>query len=70
VEFARPVPPTGNMEVLGKQFWLGTGRAGMMVTFRASTEVIHLSIAGARVKSAVSPGPASNPPARTCPPRT
>src|SRR5690242_12020977 len=51
VEFARPVPPSGNMEVLGKQFWLGTGRAGMMVTFWASTEVIHLSIAGARVKS-------------------
>jgi hypothetical protein len=39
------------MEVLGKQFWLGTARAGMMVTFWASTEVIHLSIAGARVKS-------------------
>ncbi|MGH3162938.1 MAG: IS481 family transposase [Streptosporangiaceae bacterium] len=51
VEFARPVPPGGNMEVLGKQFWLGTTRAGMMVTFWASTEVIHLSIAGARVKS-------------------
>ena len=51
VEFARPVPPSGNMEVLGKQFWLGTGRAGVMVTFWASTEVIHLSIAGARVKS-------------------
>jgi transposase InsO family protein len=51
VEFARPVPPSGNMEVLGKQFWLGTGRAGMMVTFWASTEVIHLSIGAARVKS-------------------
>jgi hypothetical protein len=51
VEFARPVPPSGNMEVLGKQFWLGTGRAGMMVTFWASTEVIHLTIARARIKS-------------------
>jgi hypothetical protein len=51
VEFARPVPPSGNMEVLGKQFWLGTTRAGMMVTFWASTEVIRLSIAGSRVKS-------------------
>jgi hypothetical protein len=51
VEFARPVPPSGNMEVLGKQFWAGTARAGMMVTFWASTEVIHLSIAGARIKS-------------------
>jgi transposase InsO family protein len=51
VEFARPAPPSGNMEVLGKQFWLGTGRAGMMVTFWASTEVIHLTIARARIKS-------------------
>ena len=50
-EFARPVPPSGNMEVLGKQFWLGTGRAGMMVTFWASTEMIHLTIARARIKS-------------------
>ena len=39
------------MEVLGKQFWLGTTRAGMTVTFWASVDVIHLSIAGARVKS-------------------
>jgi hypothetical protein len=60
VEFARPVPPSGNMEVLGKQFWLGTVRAGMMVTFWASTEVIHLTIGG----------PASSQSARTCPPRT
>jgi transposase InsO family protein len=51
VEFDRAVPPSGNMEVLGKQFWLGTVRAGMTVTFWASTEVIHLTIAGARVKS-------------------
>jgi transposase InsO family protein len=50
-EFARPVPPSGNMEVLGKQFWLGTVRAGIMVTFWASTEIIHLTIGGARVKS-------------------
>jgi hypothetical protein len=51
VEFARPVPPSGNMQAAGRQFWLGTGRAGMMVTFWASTEVIHPSIGGARVKS-------------------
>jgi hypothetical protein len=51
VEFARPVPPSGNMEMLSKQFWLGTARAGLMVTFWASTEVIHLTIAGARAKS-------------------
>jgi transposase InsO family protein len=51
VEFDRVVPPSGNMEVLGKQFWLGTTRAGMTVTFWASVDVIHLSIAGTRVKS-------------------
>jgi transposase InsO family protein len=51
VEFSRVVPPSGNMEVLGKQFWLGTTRSGLTVTFWASTDVIHLTIAGARVKS-------------------
>ena len=51
VEFDRVVPPSGNMEVLGKQFWLGAARAGMVVRFWASTDVIHLTIAGARVKS-------------------
>ncbi len=51
VEFDRVVPASGNMEVLGKQFWLGTTRSGMTVTFWASTQVIHLTIAGARVKS-------------------
>jgi hypothetical protein len=51
VEFDRVVPPSGNMEVLGKQFWLGTARSGMTVTFWASTDVIHLTIAGGRVKS-------------------
>jgi transposase InsO family protein len=51
VEFERVVPPSGNMEVQGKQFWLGTARAGMVVTFWASVDVIHLTIGGARVKS-------------------
>ena len=51
MEFGRVVPPSGNMEVLGKQFWLGTTRSGMTVTFWASVDVIHLTIAGARVKS-------------------
>ena len=51
VEFARPVPPSGNMQVAGRQFWLGPARAGMMVTFWAGTDVIHLSIGGARVKT-------------------
>jgi hypothetical protein len=51
VEFDRVVPPSGNMEVLGKQFWLGTARSGMAVRLWASTEIIHLTIGGARVKS-------------------
>ena len=51
VEFERAVPPSGNMQVAGRQYWLGTARAGMTVTFWASVDVIHLTIAGARVKS-------------------
>jgi hypothetical protein len=51
VEFSRPVPASGNMQVAGRQFWLGPQRAGVMVTFWASTDVIHLTIAGARVKT-------------------
>ena len=51
VEFERVVPPSGNMQVTGRQFWLGPARAGMTVTFWASVDVIHLTIAGARVKS-------------------
>jgi transposase InsO family protein len=51
VEFDRVVPASGNMEVRGKQFWLGTARAGMVVRFWASVDVIHLTIAGARIKS-------------------
>jgi Integrase core domain len=51
VEFDRVVPPSGNMWVAGRQFWLGPARAGQTVRFWASVDVIHLSIAGARVKS-------------------
>jgi hypothetical protein len=51
VEFERVVPPSGNLAVAGKQFWLGTARAGVTVTFWADCDVIHLLIAGARVKT-------------------
>jgi hypothetical protein len=51
VEFERTVPASGNLEVLGKQFWLGPVRAGQVVAFWADTQVIHLCIGGARVKS-------------------
>ena len=39
------------MQVARRQFWLGPHRSGMTVTFWAGTDVIHLSISGARVKS-------------------
>jgi transposase InsO family protein len=51
VEFDRVVPPSGNLGVAGKQFWLGPERAGVTVTFWADEQVIHLLIAGARVKT-------------------
>ena len=51
VEFDQVVPASGNMFVAGRQFWLGPGRAGLVVRFWASTQIIHLTIAGARVKS-------------------
>jgi hypothetical protein len=51
VEFDRVVPASGNLAVRGKQFWLGPTRAWVTVTFWADHDVIHLSIAGARVKT-------------------
>jgi transposase InsO family protein len=51
VEFERVVPASGNMQVARRQFWLGPDRSGLTVTFWASTDVIHLLIAGARIKT-------------------
>jgi transposase InsO family protein len=51
VEFDRVVPPSGNLWIAGRQVWLGPARAGQTVRFWASVDVIHLCIAGARVKS-------------------
>src|SRR4051794_5861046 len=51
VEFDRVVPPSGNLMVCQRQFWLGPTRAGQTVRFWASVDVIHLTVAGARVKS-------------------
>src|SRR3954462_956026 len=51
VEFDRVVPPSGNLQVCGKQFWLGPARSGLTVTFWADPDVIHLLIAGTRIKS-------------------
>ncbi|MFF5536999.1 IS481 family transposase [Streptomyces cinerochromogenes] len=51
VEFERVVPASGNLQVAGKQFWLGPSRSGLTVTFWADTSVIHLLIAGTRIKT-------------------
>jgi hypothetical protein len=51
VEFDRVVPPSGNLAVSGKQFWIGPLQAGQLVTFWADIHAIHLSIAGVRIKS-------------------
>ncbi|MFI1729305.1 IS481 family transposase [Streptomyces acidicola] len=51
VEFERVVPACGNLQVAGKQFWLGPARSGLTVTFWADTQVIHLLVAGARIKT-------------------
>jgi hypothetical protein len=40
------------MEVLGKQNWLGTAQAGIVVRPSASSDVIHLTIGGVHVNSA------------------
>ncbi|MDX6238237.1 MAG: hypothetical protein QOG10_3052 [Kribbellaceae bacterium] len=54
IEFDLVVPPSGNMWVSGRQFWLGPARAGLTVRFWADPQVIHLGIAGVRVKSVIS----------------
>ncbi|MEU1706406.1 IS481 family transposase [Streptomyces sp. NPDC005706] len=51
VEFERVVPASGNLQVAGKQFWLGPARSGLTVTFWADTSVIHLLVAGTRIKT-------------------
>lgn len=51
VEFDKVVPASGNMQVAGKQFWLGPARAGVTVRFWADVDVIHLFVAGARIKT-------------------
>jgi hypothetical protein len=57
VEFKGDVLASGNPEVRGMLFWLGTACAGIAVTFWANTDVIHRRIAR----------PASSLATRTCP---
>jgi predicted small lipoprotein YifL len=45
------VPASGNLMVGRRQFWLGPARARMRVTFWAGLDVIHLLVAGARIKT-------------------
>jgi transposase InsO family protein len=51
IEFDRVVPASGNMMVCQRQFWMGTARAGTVVRVWADCDLIHLLIAGARVKT-------------------
>jgi transposase InsO family protein len=51
VELDKPVPASGNMTLLGRQFWLGPARVGQLVRFWVDCEWVHLSIGGRRVKS-------------------
>src|SRR3954464_66030 len=51
VEFERVVPPSGNLMICQRQFWLGPARAGQTVRFWASVDGIPPTLHGARVKS-------------------
>lgn len=51
VEFDRVVPPSGNMIVCQRQFWMGTARAGMIARIWADCDLIHVLVGGARVKT-------------------
>ncbi|WP_420323466.1 IS481 family transposase [Kribbella pittospori] len=51
IEFDRVVPPSGNLAVAGRQFWLGPQRAGQVLRFWADVNLIHLLVAGARIKT-------------------
>jgi transposase InsO family protein len=51
VEFDRVVPPSGNLQVAGKQFWLGPALGRTVIRFWADCDLIHLSAGGARIKT-------------------
>ncbi|MGZ4489981.1 MAG: IS481 family transposase [Nocardioidaceae bacterium] len=51
VEFDRAVPASGNLGFAGKQFWLGTLRAGLTATIWADCDLIHVLIGGTRIKT-------------------
>jgi hypothetical protein len=51
IEFDPIVPPSGNLQLAGKQFWLGPQRAGQTLRFWADVNLIHLLVGGARIKT-------------------
>jgi hypothetical protein len=51
IEFDQVVPACGNMIVCQRQFWMGTARAGMVARIWANCDLIHVLIAGARIKT-------------------
>jgi transposase InsO family protein len=51
VEFDRVVPPSGNMIVCQRQFWMGPHRAGMVARIWADCDLIHVLISGIRIKT-------------------
>ena len=51
IEVDKAVPSSGNMALVGHQFWLGPARAGQVVRFWIDREWVHLSVGGQRVKS-------------------
>jgi len=51
VEFDRVVPPSGNMIVCQRQFWMGSHRAGMTARIWAGCDLIHVLISGVRIKT-------------------
>ena len=51
VEFDRVVPPSGNMIVCQRQFWIGPQRAGMVARIWAGCDLIHVLIGGIRIKT-------------------
>ena len=51
VEFDRVVPPSGNMWVTNRQFWMGTHRAGMTARIWADCDLIHVLVSGIRIKT-------------------
>ncbi|MEU1608004.1 IS481 family transposase [Micromonospora matsumotoense] len=51
VEFDRVVPASGNLMVCQRQFWMGTHRAGLVARIWADCDLIHVLIAGIRIKT-------------------